>query len=160
MVDCSPARTEFHLIWQTGRCECRGLPDSDFNLLAPSNATWNYRTKSTMVSGNSLLPGGTKSSPEPIMPNVDLLSLRSSVIPMRAILQEMCDITHYILKIIIYRQISKIRHTKFQNLNISRLVLQLFLCNILKPGVKSKMKMQLEQRQQAMLQLHLSDQQF
>ena len=34
------------------------------------------------------------------------------------------------------------------------------LANPLKPGVKSRMKMQLEQRQQAMLQLHLSDQRF
>ena len=29
-----------------------------------------------------------------------------------------------------------------------------------KPSVKSKMKMQLDQRRQAILQLHLSDQQF
>ena len=38
--------------------------------------------------------------------------------------------------------------------------LQLSLPNPLKPGVKSRMKMYLGQRQQAMLQLHLSDQQF
>ena len=37
---------------------------------------------------------------------------------------------------------------------------QLSLSNLLKPGVKSRMKMQLEQRRQAMLQLHLSDQQI
>ena len=35
-----------------------------------------------------------------------------------------------------------------------------FLLNPLKPGVKLRMKMQLEQRRQAMLQLHLSYQQF
>ena len=39
-------------------------------------------------------------------------------------------------------------------------ILQLSSPNPLKPGVESRMKMQLEQRQQAMLQLHLSDQQF
>ena len=44
--------------------------------------------------------------------------------------------------------------------NVSRLVLQLSLPNPMKPGVKSRMKMYLEQRQQAMLQLHLSDRQF
>ena len=48
--------------------------------------------------------------------------------------------------------------TKSQNLNFPRLVLQLFLPNPLRPGVKSIMKMLLEQRRQAMRQLHLSDQ--
>ena len=57
-------------------------------------------------------------------------------------------------------EISNIRHTKSQNLTVSRLVLQLSLCSILKPGVKSRMKMLLEQRRQALLQLHLSDQQL
>ena len=41
-----------------------------------------------------------------------------------------------------YRQTSNIRHTKYQILNVPRLVLQLPLANPLKPGVKSKMKMQ------------------
>ena len=40
-----------------------------------------------------------------------------------------------------YRQISNIRCTKSSNLKIYRLVLQLSLCNLLKPGVESKMKM-------------------
>ena len=40
-----------------------------------------------------------------------------------------------------YRQISNIRCTKSQNLNVSHLVLQLSLGIILKPGVKSRMKM-------------------
>ena len=61
-----------------------------------------------------------------------------------------------------YRKISNIWRNKFQNLNISRLVLQLSLLDQLKPveNFKSRMKMYLEQRRQAMLQLHLSDQQF
>ena len=61
-----------------------------------------------------------------------------------------------------YRQTSNsnISHTKSQHFNVSRLVLQLSLSNPMKPGVNSKMKMQLGQHQQAMLQLHLSDQQF
>ena len=49
---------------------------------------------------------------------------------------------------------------QIKNLDVSHLGLQLFLCNILKPGVKSRMKVQLEQRRQVMLQLHLSDQQI
>ena len=57
-----------------------------------------------------------------------------------------------------YRQISNIIRTKSQNLNVPRLVL--LLPNPLKPGVKSGMKMNLEQRRQAMLQLHLGDQQL
>ena len=59
-----------------------------------------------------------------------------------------------------YRQFSNIRRTQSQNINVSRLVLTLSLLNPLKPGVKLRAKMQLEQRRQAMLQLHLSDQQF
>ena len=59
-----------------------------------------------------------------------------------------------------YRKISNIRHTKSPNWNVSHLVLQLHLPNPMKPGVKSRMNMQLEQRRQAMLQLHLSDRQF
>ena len=50
-------------------------------------------------------------------------------------------------------QISNIRHTK------SHSFLQLSLCDLLEPGVKTRMKMQLEQRRQAMLQLYLGDQQ-
>ena len=40
-----------------------------------------------------------------------------------------------------YSKISNIRHNKSQNFNDSRLVLQLFLPNPLKPDVKSRMKM-------------------
>ena len=40
-----------------------------------------------------------------------------------------------------YRKVSNIRRTKCQNLNDSRLVLQLSLPNPLKPSVKSIMKM-------------------
>ena len=60
----------------------------------------------------------------------------------------------------IYRKISNIRYTKFPNLNVFRLILQLYLPNPMKPGVKLRMKMSLEQCLQAMLQLHLSDWQF
>ena len=59
-----------------------------------------------------------------------------------------------------YRHTSNISRTKSLKLNVSRLVLQLSLPNPLKPGVKLRTKMQLEQRRQEMLQLHLSDQQF
>ena len=52
-----------------------------------------------------------------------------------------------------YRQTSNISRTKSPKLNVSRLVLQLFLPNRLKPGAKSRTRMQLEQRR-----LHLSDQ--
>ena len=45
-----------------------------------------------------------------------------------------------------YRQVSNIRRTKSQTLNVSCLGLQLFLSNPLKPGIKSRMKMSLEQR--------------
>ena len=59
-----------------------------------------------------------------------------------------------------YRKISNIRRTKYPNLNVSHLALQLSLPNPMKPGVKLRMKMSLEQRWQVMLQLHLSDRQF
>ena len=63
-------------------------------------------------------------------------------------------------EILLYRKVSNIRRTKSQNWNDSHLVLKLSVPNPLKPGIKSRMKMWLEQRRQAMLQLHLSDQQF
>ena len=47
--------------------------------------------------------------------------------------------------------------TKF---NDSHLVLQLSLTSPLKPVIKSRLKMYVGQRRKAMLQLHLSDQQF
>ena len=56
-----------------------------------------------------------------------------------------------------YHQTLNIRCTKSQNLNVSHLILQLSFPNALKPGAKLRMKMQLEQRRQAMLQQHLSD---
>ena len=60
-----------------------------------------------------------------------------------------------------YRQTSSISRIQSQNLIVSRLLSQLSLPNPLKPGVKSKIKqLELEQYRQAMLQLHLSDQQF
>ena len=40
-----------------------------------------------------------------------------------------------------YRQFSNIRCTQSQNINVSRLVLQLSSPNPLKPGVKLRMKM-------------------
>ena len=40
-----------------------------------------------------------------------------------------------------YRKFSNIRRTKSQNLNVSLLILQLYLRNLLKPCVKARMKM-------------------
>ena len=59
-----------------------------------------------------------------------------------------------------YRKIFNISGTESPNLNVSCLVLQLSWPNPMKPGVKSRMKMLLEQPRQAMLQLHPSDRQF
>ena len=41
----------------------------------------------------------------------------------------------------VYRKVSNIRRTKFQNISDSRTVLQLSLPNLLKPCIKSRMKM-------------------
>ena len=59
-----------------------------------------------------------------------------------------------------YCQTSSISCTKSKNFNVSRLVLQLSLPNLLKPDVKLKMKMSLEQRRQAMLLLYLNQQSY
>ena len=48
---------------------------------------------------------------------------------------------HIADKILIYRKLSNTRHTKSQNLYVYHFVLQLPLCNLLKPGVQSRMKM-------------------
>ena len=45
-----------------------------------------------------------------------------------------------------YRKVYNIRRTKSQNFNVSRLIMYLSLPDPLKPGVKSRMKMSLEQR--------------
>ena len=47
---------------------------------------------------------------------------------------------------------SNTRHTKSESLISSRLVLQLFLLNPLKQGTKSRIRMQLEQHRQAMVE--------
>ena len=59
-----------------------------------------------------------------------------------------------------YCKTSSMSRTKSQNLNLSCTLLQLSSLNPLKPRVKLRMRMQLEQPRQAMLQLHLSYQQF
>ena len=72
----------------------------------------------------------------------------------------LCNIWYIAFNILyVYRKISDISGTKFSNLNVSRFVLQLSMPNLMMPCVKSRMKMRLEQRRQAMLQLHLSDRQ-
>ena len=48
-----------------------------------------------------------------------------------------------------YRNILNIRRTESPNSNVSRLALQLSSSNPIKPGVKSRMKIKLEQRRQA-----------
>ena len=55
---------------------------------------------------------------------------------------------------------STILRTKSKDVNVFRLVLQLSMRNPSKPDVKSRMKMQLEQRRQVMFQWHLCDQQL
>ena len=59
-----------------------------------------------------------------------------------------------------YHQTSNTGRTRYKTLHVSRLVLQLSLSNPFKRGIKSRMKMQLEQRRQAMPQKHLGDQQL
>ena len=54
---------------------------------------------------------------------------------------DMSDITESLFIDDTYRKVSNIRHTKSQNLNASRLILELSLPNPLKPGVKLRMKM-------------------
>ena len=60
----------------------------------------------------------------------------------------------------IYHEIFNTKRTTSQNLNVSRLALQMSFPNPLKQGAKSIKKMLLEQRRQAMLQLHLNNKQF
>ena len=69
------------------------------------------------------------------------------------------NIVRALTRINMYCQVSSIRRTKSQHLKDPRTVLWLSLSNPLKPDVKSRMKMLLEQRRQVMLQLHLSDRQ-
>ena len=61
------------------------------------------------------------------------------------------DVITYAYPNLSYHKISNISETKSQNLSVSRLGLQLSLHDALKPSVKWRMKMYLEQRRQAML---------
>ena len=58
-----------------------------------------------------------------------------------------------------YRQTSNVKRTTSQHSNVSRFVTQLSLPDTLKPSVRSIINMQMEQHRQAMLQLHLNEQQ-
>ena len=87
------------------------------------------------------------------------VTFREYVIIFAAVLTTDIPNLAHVLLVLNYRQTSKMRHTKSQNLNVFSLVLQLSLYNILKPGVKSRIQMWLEQRRQVMLKLQLSIQQ-
>ena len=62
----------------------------------------------------------------------------------------------YPIRNIKYRKTSSISRTKFQNLNVSCILLQLSSLNPLKPGVKLRMK----ERLSTLFQLHLNYQQL
>ena len=76
------------------------------------------------------------------------------------VLNVICVLCHIAMLSTLYYKTSSISRTKFQNLNVSCILMQLSSFNPLKPGVKLKMKMLLEQRRQAMLHLYLSYQLF
>ena len=83
----------------------------------------------------------------------------SNIIPQISMTSQTSDICEHRFPAILnetHRKMSDISRTKLQNLNDSGLVLHLSLPSSLKPGVRARMKMQLS----ALLQLHLSDQQF
>ena len=66
-----------------------------------------------------------------------------------------CDLILVFTRVHYYRQISFSSGTKSQNFYDYPLALS----NPLKPGIKSKMKVQSKRRRQALLQIHMSDQQ-
>ena len=71
------------------------------------------------------------------------------VVPLRPVEGDACEWVFVYIYHIIYIYTAKsliLRRTKSPNVNASRLVLQLSLPDPMKPGVKSRMKMQLEQR--------------
>ena len=97
----------------------------------------------------------------PVPQNVSIiLELHCTVLDSMAV----CQV--YLLKIMEnhwiyrYRQTSNIRRIKSQNLSVSRFVLRLSLPNPLKPGVKSQIENETVVEATALLQIHLSDQQF
>ena len=61
------------------------------------------------------------------------------ILQMVKILFYSCHDTYFVLSY--YHKVSNIRRTEFQNINDSRPVLQLSLPNLLKPCIKSRMKM-------------------
>ena len=82
---------------------------------------------------------------------VQIISAQHNIKLDKAILKDIisCESFTYTIMVIFtgselhkYRKISNINRTKSQHLDVSLLVLQLYLPNPLKPGVKSRMKMQ------------------
>ena len=76
------------------------------------------------------------------------------IITLVLLTKHMCHFRSKEVKLIIivkcYHETSNISRTKSQSVNVFRLVLQLSLPNPLKPCVKSRMEVPLEQRRQAM----------
>ena len=126
---------------------------------------WNFNQNSYIfIQENALETSSAKRRPFCLGLNVlrYWLSTDRQKATIDNLLQPILTILHAMPKVqqVKYRKLSNITRTNTQNLNVFRFGLQLSLCNILKPSVKWRMKMQLEQRRQAMLQLHLSYQQF
>ena len=66
-------------------------------------------------------------------------------------------VSDWTLRTIDCHETSSIICTKLKNINVSHIIPQLSLPNPLKPGVKSRKNLKLEQHLQERLQLHLSD---
>ena len=108
------------------------------NSLWPSDNVWQQRSESTLAQ----VMACCLAAPSHHQTSVDQSSLKSSDIHLKAMPQAIpqSSTTKISLKIT-YRKVSNIRRSICQNLNDSRLVLQLSVPNPLKPSVKSIMKM-------------------
>ena len=127
--------------------KCCVISSVIFNSLCPSDAIWWRRSGSTLAQVMACC----------LAAPIHYLSLRWLLFS-EVMWQSPESNSTISSQVVGYRQTSNIRWTKSQHLNAS-LTLQFSLSNPLKPGVKSRMNMWLEQRW-ALLQLHLSDQQF
>ena len=118
---------------------------------------WNewHRALFIIDSGNGLVSSGNKPTPEPMLTKFYDIRRGQELIYMRSwwqfwnmLINANTHLKIYgsgngwvLIKTYEYRKVSNIRRTKCQNLNYSRLVLQLSVPNPLKPSVKSIMKM-------------------
>ena len=97
------------------------------------------------VCTDGVHPGGLSARQHPLWchprTRASLYLPRNCCLLFHSVYPDYVGYLNVVVPVVMCRQISNISHTKSQNCKVSRLVLQLYLSNPLKPGVKLRRKM-------------------